>query len=394
MKNLFNWLILILLMTACNTPQSVDYSKEIAGIQKNTIPDKRLEYWHIDVKNDEGKPVLVGATVSEKAFEQLKKFAEEKSLEFKVQLYPVGDYKENQWGVVTLSVCSIRSYNDHPAELITQALMGTPVKVFTKDDGWYLIQTPDRYFGWVPCSSIALKNNEKMQTWKAKPKMLYKEQSGFAYNKPSDKSSIEFDLTLANLLTVIGEENGYYKTVLADGREGFVKKTECSSLNIWEKKSFSVDDVLETAYKFKGVPYMWGAASSKLSDCSGYVKTVYYYYGLILQRDASQQTLYGELVDTEKDYTKIQPGDLVFFGRKATADKKERVTHVGLAIGDQQFIHESGFIHINSLDKNSIIFSEHYEKGFVRARRVIGNIDGVGIQWIMDNEFYKQVLPE
>lgn len=270
--------------------------------------------------------------------------------------------------------------------------MGTPVKVFQEKDGWYLIQTPDRYFGWTGSSGIALKKNAEMQKWKTLKKVLYKEQNGFAYAKANVQSTIEFDLVLADLLTVVSSEKKFYKIILPDGRQGFVKKQECSSLEIWRKKNINAKDVLTTAFKFKGIPYLWGGASAKMSDCSGFVKTAYFFHGLILQRDASQQTFYGKLADTKNGYRKLQPGDLVFFGRKASPEKKERITHVGMCIGNQEFIHESGRVHINSLEKNSDKYAPDYEKAFVRARRIIGHVDGKGIEWVVDNEFYKQIL--
>ena len=63
----------------------------------------------------------------------------------------------------------------------------------------------------------------------------------------------------------------------------------------------------------------------------------------------------------------LKPGDLVFFGRKATEDQRESVTHVGLCLGDQEFIHASGKVRVNSLNHDSEKYTEHYEKGFVRA---------------------------
>jgi hypothetical protein len=63
-------------------------------------------------------------------------------------------------------------------------------------------------------------------------------------------------------------------------------------------------------------------------------------------------------------------------------------------LGNQEFIHASGKVRINSLDKNSEAYTEYYETAFVRARRVLGNTDGVGIEWVVDNEFYKEILPE
>lgn len=386
--------LVFLIMTSCTHPQHPEIQQQVDQLIDQQIKDKRLAYCNVElVAKDDGLEIS-GATVSKSAFDALKTLADENGINFSVNLFPDETYKANPWAIVTLSVCNIRSTSRHSAEMLTQSIMGTPVKVYHEEDGWYLVQTPDRYFGWVDGAGIAPKTNAELAEWKALKKVLYKQQYGFAYSGPEANSNVETDLVLDNLLCVVDEAGEFYKMLLADGREAFVKKDECVDLDIWYNKSVAAEDVLKTAGKFMGVPYLWGGTSAKMVDCSGFVKSAYYNHGVILQRDASQQTLYGELIDTQNGYDTLEPGDLVFFGRKATADQKERVTHVGLCLGNQEFIHASGKVRINSLDGNSEKYTEHYEKGFVRARRVINNIDGNGVEWVVDNAFFKQVLPE
>ncbi|WP_321344074.1 C40 family peptidase [uncultured Draconibacterium sp.] len=390
-------LIIILLfsiMTSCTQPQNPKIQQQVDQLIDQQIKDKRLAYCNVEVVAKDDGLEISGATVSKSTFDALKTFADENGIDFSVNLFPDETYKENPWAIVTLSVCNIRSTSRHSAEMLTQSIMGTPVKVYHEEDGWYLVQTPDRYFGWVDGAGIAPKTNAELAEWKALKKVLYKQQYGFAYSGPEANSNVETDLVLDNLLSIVDETGEFYKMILADGREAFVKKGECVDLDIWYNKSVAAEDVLKTAKKFMGVPYLWGGTSAKMVDCSGFVKSVYYNHGMILQRDASQQTWYGEMVDTKNGYEILEPGDLVFFGRKATVDQKERVTHVGLCLGNQEFVHASGKVRINSLDGNSEKYTEHYEKGFVRARRVINNIDGNGIEWVVDNAFFKQVLPE
>ena len=395
MKQLLLYFALLnLFMIACNQPKSNSISEKLVEIQQKNIPDKRLMYWNIELETANNRCALVGATASGKAYNELLSFASKQSLNSEVELLPGNDFKTNPWGIVTLSVCNIRGKARHSAELITQALLGTPVKVFKKAGSWYLIQTPDRYFGWVDDAAVVLKTNDELAQWKNLNKVLYNKQAGFAYASANNTGVVECDLVLADLLSIVGEENGFYKTVLADGRQAFVKKSECSSLKVWKEKSYTAEQLLHTAAGFKGIPYLWGGTSPKMVDCSGFTKSVYYFYGVILQRDASQQTLYGGLVDTQNGYEKLQAGDLVFFGRKSSSLEKEKVTHVGLCLGNQEFLHASGKVRVNSLNKASENYTEHYETAFVRARRIIGNVDGVGIEWVVDNNFYKQILPE
>ena len=136
-----------------------------------------------------------------------------------------------------------------------------------------------------------------------------------------------------------------------------------------------------------GIPYLWGGTSSKGLDCSGFSKTVYYANGIILPRDASQQVFSGDLVDTENDFENLQKGDLLFFGFSTDGNKKERITHVAIYIGNKNFIHASGKVKINSIDKNSEIFDEFRLKTFIRAKRILGSFDN-GENLIKNNSFY------
>ena len=52
------------------------------------------------------------------------------------------------YGIVNLSVANLHREADHASEMLTQALLGMPVRVLQHND-WYRIQTPDDYIGWV-----------------------------------------------------------------------------------------------------------------------------------------------------------------------------------------------------------------------------------------------------
>lgn len=386
-------LTITLFAFACSNNNLQDFDNEIKLIHERHIPDQRLIFWNIHTAAVNDVFVLKGATTSEAAFVELEKMAQQNHLSFQVELLPENKFIENPWALVTLSVCNIRAEGRHSAELVTQALLGTPVKIYMEDDDWYLIQTPDRYFGWVDEAAISQKMNGELKEWKEQEKILYNQTSGHGYSS-IDCNQPEMDLVMGDLMNVVRSNDKTYEILLPDGRKAFVKKEESISTDIWKQKRLDVEQVLATASLFKGTPYLWGGTSPKMFDCSGFTKTVYYMQGLILHRDASQQTLYGELVDTDKGYDNLQPGDLLFFGRKETSDQPEKVTHVGLYLGGMKFIHASGKVRINSLDPKSEDYTEYYEKAFVRARRITGNIDGLGIEWMVDNEFYKQILSE
>jgi len=91
------------------------------------------------------------------------------------------------------------------------------------------------------------------------------------------------------------------------------------------------EELVRTTRSFLGVPYRWGGTNDNGFDCSGLTMVSYRLNGLNLPRVSRNQFKKGRYVPKSK----LQKGDLVFF---ATAGGK-RVTHVGMYIGDGNFIH-------------------------------------------------------
>ena len=75
-----------------------------------------------------------------------------------VPLEPSAAMGERTYGVVTLSVASIRTQGRYPAEMATQALLGTPVRILERHDGWLRIQTPDNYTGYTKSGNVTEMN--------------------------------------------------------------------------------------------------------------------------------------------------------------------------------------------------------------------------------------------
>ena len=79
-----------------------------------------------------------------------------------------------QYGVVDISVCNLRATPDYDAEMVSQALLGTPVHILqiTDKNGWPEVQTPDTYTGWVHKDAITLLSFDEYHAWNAAPKIV------------------------------------------------------------------------------------------------------------------------------------------------------------------------------------------------------------------------------
>ena len=94
------------------------------------------------------------------------------------------------------------------------------------------------------------------------------------------------------------------------------------------------ESLVKTAKDFIGVPYLWGGTSADDGfDCSGLTMTVYQLNGFNLPRNSRRQ--FDDGISISKD--DLQKGDLVFFSEKGS----RRVSHVGIYIGREKFIHAS-----------------------------------------------------
>ena len=396
MKLLFSVLVGIILSFQSYSQETSIMDKAnsiIKEVKENFAPDKRVAIFNIEANESNNTLLISGETnLPEAKLELIKRLGNAKIYyNEEIEMLPSKDLGEKIFGVINLSVANIRSKPDHPAELATQSLLGTPINVFKKgENGYYLVQTPDGYIAWLDDDGFAFMNQEELTNWKESKKVIFLNEFGFSFSKPDDDSPHVSDLAAGNLLKLIEEGQYFYKVGYPDGREAFVKKEDAKFFDDWYNSlNPTGETILNTAYRFMGIPYLWGGTSTKGMDCSGFTKTVYFLNGIILKRDASQQVYTGELVNTENGWDNLQPGDLLFFGTKAKENKKERITHVAIYIGDGDFIHAAGRVKINSFNKNKPYYSQYRDNMFIRVNRILTSVGKNGIERIMDNNFYK-----
>ena len=363
----------------------------LAEIKLEFAPDKRVALFDVVAENNDGQYVLKGESNLPKALETLKTRLAADSIPFidSVQVLPADDLGQNIRAIVNNSVANLRSKPGHSSELATQATLGTVLKVYKREDNWYYAQTPDGYLAWVDAGGIELADLQKAENWTNDEKLIYTQTYGHAYQGPYDDSPMVSDLTAGNLLTIVKYAAENYIVRFPDGRNAYVRINEAEPYHQWlESLNPTEESLVATGKQLMGVPYLWGGTSTKGVDCSGFTKTIFFLNGMVIPRDASQQVHTGIAIDSTRNFEKLQKGDLLFFGRKATEASSEKVVHVGMWIGNNEFIHSSGKVHISSFEKGSKNYDEYNLNRYLRTKRIFKQ-QGKGLIHLTQKPIFK-----
>lgn len=357
-------------------------------------PDRRVALFDVDYSLTGAKKLLLrGVTTSTEAKAELLSTLEARGYEAvdSLRLLPDEEGLEGKtYGIINLSVASLRVKPDYSSEMTTQALLGMPVRVLERD-GWYRIQTPDDYIAWVHRVSVLPVTRKELTAWNRAEKVVVTSHYAFVYSQPDQCSQTVSDVVAGNRLKLEGAEGDFYRVSYPDGRRGYVEKSVALPEREWRKNlKQDAASIIRTAHTLMGVPYLWAGTSSKGVDCSGFVRTVLFMHDIIIPRDASQQAYVGQHIDIAPDFSNLRPGDLVFFGRKATAERKERVVHVGIYIGGRRFIHSQGDVRISSFDPQDERFDAFNLERLLFATRVLPSINKEkGLNTTDKNPYYR-----
>ncbi len=163
-------------------------------------------------------------------------------------------------------------------------------------------------------------------------------------------------LKAGKIVTILGEANGWYQI-----ESGYVSADYVTLVDAAEAaRARKGQELAGYALQFVGYPYVYGGSSPKGFDCSGFTSYVYRQFGYSINRTASGQLDNG----TSVSMSELQPGDLVMFRKSGSSS---RASHVGIYIGNGQFVHAStskvGVIVSNMSDA-------YYTSGFVGGRRI------------------------
>lgn len=184
------------------------------------------------------------------------------------------------------------------------------------------------------------------------------------YRERRVDSPVLYEAPRAMKLVVVSQADDWYGVMMVDRSIGwiaaqFVRLTNTelvAGVPTTQGSEFG-RRVVQEAYKYLGVPYVWGGNGFSGLDCSGLVQQCYKSQGVILPRVSREQFNVG----TPVNWNELQPGDRLYF-----ASDGRRIDHTGIYIGNGQFIHASGRRNAVCIDN---LFNPRYWSMFVGAKR-------------------------
>jgi gamma-D-glutamyl-L-lysine dipeptidyl-peptidase len=213
----------------------------------------------------------------------------------------------------------------YESKVVSQAIFSERISVEKEDGGWSSIVSSDGHVGWVRSSSYV--SLEKLYV----PSIKVSRVKAHVYGvKDTEYGPIKTLPYGSHLQAVEGADVRWTTVVLPDGQVGYIQNGDI----VLESPISHKGDLVPFSQQFLGLPYTWGGRSSFGYDCSGFVQMLYSQIGVDLQRNSGQQILDPRLQKISRD--DLELGDLIFFGKS-----EQRIMHVGMYIGEGNFIHSS-----------------------------------------------------
>ncbi len=233
-----------------------------------------------------------------------------------------------KYAICKESVSPLRAENSDKSEMVSQLLFGEKVTILEEQKKWiYLKNDFDGYEGWADPKQYFLISEQDFHA------LMCDQFARDLYNL-----SVMEDLP--KTLTIGAHLNYLHGKLYTFGEQNL----EYHGESIQPEKSR--ENMVEIAFQYLNVPYLWGGKSSFGIDCSGFTQQVYKMCDVKLPRDASQQAEKGEVLSFVEE---ALPGDLAFFD-----NEEGQIIHVGIVLENQKIIHAHGKVRIDLLDSTGI----------------------------------------
>jgi uncharacterized protein YgiM (DUF1202 family) len=375
---------LLVFVASCSTPgprpspSAADAAQAISlaldGVREKFAPDRHLAIFDVSVEQESGEFILSGDVDSPSAREAAVEAAKKTGLSVRdeITVLPSRRLGDRTWGIATVSVLNVREKPGNPSEMGTQILGGDVFRIWKMQTNWVLVQSSDHYVGWIEAGGFAAGNADTVKKWTSAPRLIVIAFEERILEQPDSEAPAVSDVVMGCTVEKLGENDEWDKVRLADGRTGYLPAKSVMNYEEWlASRKPTPANVERTARAFLGRPYFWGGNSIRGLDCSGLTKLAFFLNGYALPRNANEQCLLGVEIPLDDDYKHLKKGDLLFFGHRATATSPEKIVHVGMYLGNKQFIQASSMVKISSLDPDSDLRDERRIRTLLHARRIL-----------------------
>jgi len=220
-----SWVLLLTFMVAmgCNSRLNRtigEITQLLDTLQAEYAPDTRIAVWDMALTGSNGVISLSGEVDNKSAYKAIVRAIDKQFPDVinTLVLLPVEGTGNMVNGLVNNSVANIRAETSSRTELVTQALLGTPIRILKEDNGWYLVQTPNRYLGWVNNSEVYAMDQSELDRFREAKKVIYSAQFGLSYTEPDQNSMPVSDLVIGSILSVDSVSSDFYRISYPDGR--------------------------------------------------------------------------------------------------------------------------------------------------------------------------------
>lgn len=219
--------------------------------------------------------------------------------------------------------------------MVSQVLYGEVVTILDSDAGYRFVRCADGYEGWVHTDAV-VPSDPSWLTDLVRYRVSSLLEPVYGDPKGSRQQTLLTIGTEVRLAREKSLQGGFVEIVHPDGTPGWIRAAALEPL-----PTSGMPDTYElvlTACRFLGVPYLWGGRSPFGIDCSGFTQRVYALHGVVLPRDAYQQAAWDGLQPVAVE--ELEAGDLLFYGGE---DPRGRgIVHVGMALDRHRLIHAAG----------------------------------------------------
>ena len=233
------------------------------------------------------------------------------------------------------------------SEMVTQALFLETLNVKSEHNNWFKVSQWDGYEGYVHkfylCDYVDSGKENTILTERLTPIYTSLDTCDIAMLAPFG-TEVCSEQENDNWCSFMLESNRYY----------FQNKNSNNS-------QMTRENIIKNASLLVGSPYLWGGKTPFGYDCSGFIQQIFKSIKIFLKRDTSEQ-----IKDDNFDSVNIcdvKQADIVFFNFES-----KLVDHVGIFCGDNNVIHCSGNVKVQSLND--------LQKNIVDVKSIESEIDG------------------